>query len=69
MDRQEALPDAPVARRVRVFCRGIRADGRRCNQELFDEVSRARRMGEECDPQTRGGHERRDVDQDPLPGL
>ncbi|MFF1574740.1 DUF6011 domain-containing protein [Leifsonia sp. NPDC058292] len=68
MDRQEALPDAPVARRVRVFCRGIRG-GRRCGRELFDDLSRARRLGPECDPETRGGHERRDVDQEPIPGL
>ena len=69
MDRQEALPDAPVTRRERVFCTGIRSDGRRCGQELFDKVSRARQRGDECDPETRAGHERRDADQDPIPGL
>lgn len=65
---QDALT-GPVARRPRIYCRGIRSDGRRCGQELFDDISRARGRGAECDPNTRGGHERRDVDQEPIPGL
>lgn len=69
MDRQEALSETPQARRARVYCRGIRADGRRCRQELTDNISRARGLGRECDPDTRNGHDRRDVDQDPIPGL
>jgi hypothetical protein len=69
MDRQEPLPDAPVTRRVRVFCQGLRANGRRCGRELTDELSRSRRLGPECDPDTRAGHQRRDADQEPIPGL
>ncbi|MFC9497671.1 DUF6011 domain-containing protein [Streptomyces sp. NPDC056982] len=62
IQRQEALTEAPSGLPKRVWCR-------RCGRELKDAESRSRRMGPECDPETRGGHERRDVDQDALPGL
>ncbi|MFD8777495.1 DUF6011 domain-containing protein [Streptomyces sp. NPDC059916] len=62
IQRQEALTEPPSGLRRRVYCR-------RCKRELTDPDSRARRLGPECDPETRGGHERRDVDQDAIPGL
>ncbi|MFJ8727739.1 DUF6011 domain-containing protein [Streptomyces sp. NPDC093269] len=61
-DRQEALPEAAPGRRRRVWCRG-------CRRELTDRESRLRGYGAECDPDARTGHDRHDVDQDPIPGL
>ncbi|MFM9373300.1 DUF6011 domain-containing protein [Streptomyces sp. Da 82-17] len=61
-DQQESLPAPAPVRPGRVWCR-------RCGRPLHDPVSRARRYGAECDPQTRAGHDRRDADQDPIPGL
>jgi hypothetical protein len=62
MRRQEALPEVESGPRRRVWCRG-------CRRELTDSISRARGWGAECDPDTRNSHQRRDVDQEPLPGL
>jgi hypothetical protein len=62
MTRQEALTEQPSGPRRRVWCRG-------CRKELTDPDSRTRGYGPECDPDTRAGHERRDADQDPIPGL
>lgn len=59
---QDALTEAPAGLPSRVYCQ-------RCGRELTDPESRARRYGSECDPETRGGHQRRDVDQEPIPGL
>lgn len=62
--QQEALPNVPSGRRARVWCRGIG-----CGRELTDPVSRLRQLGPECDPEPRTGHDRFDVDQEPLPGM
>ncbi|MBC9715786.1 hypothetical protein H9Y04_24905 [Streptomyces sp. TRM66268-LWL] len=65
MDRQEVLPaELDGTGRRPVYCRGPL-----CRRELTDPQSRARGYGPECDPDTRNGHARRDIDQDPLPGL
>ncbi|MGW0188147.1 DUF6011 domain-containing protein [Streptomyces sp. NPDC003362] len=60
--QQEPLPEAPAGRRAPVWCRG-------CRRPLTDRTSRLRGWGPECDPDARAGHERRDVDQDPILGL
>jgi hypothetical protein len=60
--QQEPLPEAPAGRRAPVWCR-------ECRRPLKDPESRRRRLGPECDPDARTGYERRDVDQDPIPGL
>lgn len=62
MEQQEALTDPVPGLRRRVWCRG-------CRRELTDRDSRLRGWGEECDPDTRIGHGRHEVDQEPLPGL
>lgn len=59
--RQETLLIDPGAR-ARVWCK-------ECGRELSDPISRQRRLGAECDPDQRIGHDRHDVDQDPIPGL
>ncbi|QLJ06766.1 hypothetical protein HZZ00_37695 (plasmid) [Streptomyces sp. NEAU-sy36] len=61
---QEALTGQPSGLRRRVWCRGPG-----CGRELHDEESRRRGYGPECDPDYRTRLERRDVDQDPIPGL
>jgi hypothetical protein len=61
-EQQEALTGPVPGARRRVWCR-------RCGRELRDPVSRLRQMGRECDPNHPAGHDRRDVDQDPIPGL
>jgi hypothetical protein len=61
-EQQEALTEQPRGLRRRVWCRG-------CRRELTDRESRLRGWGRECDPDQRTGHERHDVDQDPIPGL
>jgi hypothetical protein len=48
--------------RARVWCK-------ECGRPLTDPVSRQRQLGAECDPDQRTGHDRHDVDQDPIPGL
>ncbi len=63
-NRQEALPAPVSGDRRRVSCKGWR-----CGRELTDPDSRRRGYGPECDPDQRGGHDRRDIDQDPIPGL
>jgi hypothetical protein len=60
--QQEPLPESVPGRPARVWCR-------RCKRELTDRESRLRGWGPECDPDARTGYERRDVDQDPIPGL
>jgi hypothetical protein len=60
--QQDALTGPVPGLRRRVWCRG-------CRRELSDPESIRRRWGPECDPDTRNGHDRRDVDQDPIPGL
>lgn len=60
--RQEALTEQPSGLRARVWCKD-------CGRELKDPESRRRRMGPECDPNARTGHDRHDVDQEPIPGL
>lgn len=60
-DRQPALDDTAVPRAPRITCD-------ECKRELTDPVSRMRRLGPECDPERRGGYERHEVDQDPIPG-
>ncbi|MFF8910545.1 DUF6011 domain-containing protein [Streptomyces olivaceoviridis] len=60
--QQESLTEQPSGLRRRVWCRG-------CRRELADPESRARGWGEECDPDYRTRLERREVDQDPIPGL
>ena len=60
--RQEALPAVESGPRRRVWCRG-------CRRELSDPESVRRQWGPECDPDTRNSHERRDIDQDTIPGL
>ncbi|MGV9891643.1 DUF6011 domain-containing protein [Streptomyces sp. NPDC003395] len=60
--QQEPLTGPVPGLRRRVWCK-------RCRRELHDAESRRRQLGRECDPDARGGHERRDVDQDPIPGL
>ncbi|WP_037805008.1 DUF6011 domain-containing protein [Streptomyces sp. NRRL F-5135] len=62
MDRQEALTATPPGLRRRVWCQ-------ECGRELTDPESRRRRLGPECDPDTRTSHTRHDADQDPIPGL
>ncbi|MDX3283985.1 DUF6011 domain-containing protein [Streptomyces scabiei] len=62
--RQEPLLDPPPGLRRRRWCQGPG-----CGRELTDQVSRMRGYGPECDPEPRNRHERRDVDQDPIPGL
>ena len=61
---QEPLTGPVSGLRRRVWCRGPG-----CGRELHDPESRRRQLGPECDPDYRTGHERHDVDQDPLPGL
>jgi len=63
-DQQEALAPLSSGMRRRVWCKGLG-----CGRELFDLESRRRGYGEECDPDYRTGHNRRDVDQEPIPGL
>jgi hypothetical protein len=60
-DRQETLLIDPGGR-ARVWCR-------ECHRELTDPISRQRQRGAEFDPEPRNGHDRHDVDQDPIPGL
>ncbi|MEZ7005643.1 DUF6011 domain-containing protein [Streptomyces sp. AD55] len=59
---QEALTGPVPGLRRRVWCRG-------CRRPLTDPESRTRGWGAECDPEPRTGHDPRDVDQDPIPGL
>lgn len=63
-NRQEALPEVPSGRRARVWCRGVG-----CHHELFDAVSRLRKLGPVCDPEPRHASARFDIDQDTIPGL
>ena len=63
-EQQEALTEQPSGLRRRVWCRGTG-----CHHELTDPESRARGYGPVCDPDYRTRLERRDVDQEPIPGL
>ncbi|MEU9578790.1 DUF6011 domain-containing protein [Streptomyces chilikensis] len=58
------LPPPPGDRPRVVLCRNPH-----CRRELTDPVSRLRGWGPECDREYRMAHQRRDVDQDPLPGM
>jgi hypothetical protein len=59
--QQPTLDDTRVARLPVIRCDD-------CKRTLTDPVSRMRRLGPECDPDRRNGHERHEVDQEPLPG-
>ncbi|MFF9632922.1 DUF6011 domain-containing protein [Streptomyces fradiae] len=59
---QQPLTDRPPGLPARVWCR-------KCKRELTDPESRRRRLGPECDPDTRIPHDRHHADQDPIPGL
>ncbi|MFF7795639.1 DUF6011 domain-containing protein [Streptomyces sp. NPDC007991] len=61
-EQQETLTGPVPGQRRRVWCRG-------CRRELTDPEARLRGWGRECDPDTRNGHDRHDVEQDPIPGL
>ncbi|WP_399559565.1 DUF6011 domain-containing protein (plasmid) [Streptomyces chartreusis] len=61
-EQQEALTGPVPGERRRVWCR-------RCGRELRTAASRLRQLGPECDPEHHAGHDRHDVDQDPIPGL
>ncbi|WP_406257467.1 DUF6011 domain-containing protein [Streptomyces chartreusis] len=61
-EQQEALTGPVPGGRRRVWCRG-------CRRELKAPESRLRGWGPECDPDNHAGHDRHDVDQDPIPGL
>ena len=64
IEQQEALTGPVPGQRRRVWCRGAG-----CRHELHTEESRRRGYGPICDPDYRTRLERRDVDQDPIPGL
>lgn len=64
IQRQEAFPEVESGPRRRVWCKGVG-----CHHELFDPVSRLRRMGPVCDPEPRHESARFDIDQDTIPGL
>ncbi|MER6844876.1 DUF6011 domain-containing protein [Streptomyces platensis] len=59
--QQSALPDTLVGGRDPIYCTI-------CRRELHDPVSRARRMGPECDPLNQPRTRDHDVDQDTIPG-
>lgn len=63
-NHQEPLIEQPSGTRARVWCKGVG-----CHHELFDPVSRLRRLGPVCDPEPRHESARFDIAQEPLPGM